>query len=48
MDARELTKKFYEMEDKMFKLEKENDFMKQQIQKLQLHLGDHLNMKLTD
>lgn len=46
MDARELTKKFIELEDKVIQQEKKIKLMEQQIQKLQMHLGDHLCMNL--
>ena len=48
MDAKELTKVVNELEDRIIKLEKENKLREQQIQKLQLHLGDHLCMNLMD
>lgn len=48
MDARELTKKMHEAEDRLFKLENENRYLKQVIYKLQLEVGDHICKNLVD
>lgn len=48
MDARELTKKYYELDNKVQDLEQKIKFMEQQIKKLQMHLGDYLCMNLME
>lgn len=40
MDARELTKKVTEQENRIFVLEKEMCFLREEVQKLRLLMGD--------
>ena len=46
MDARELTKYVERLEDRIYELENDNKVMKQQIEKIQLFVGDILNIDL--